>query len=411
MAESTRDGGTGAGTGIALESVYDVFISYNRSDKRTVKKLAHLLSQKGLKPWLDEWNLIPGAPWQPEIEKELRKCRSVAVLIGPGGLSPWQSEEMRAAIARRVHETKGLFRLIPVLLPGANRDVVSDVQFLSAASWVEFTRSIDDEEQVHRLVCGIRGIEPGEWAVDTSGKNDAVRYFFIIAGTASQLDRAKIESIVELLRRYSGDTDLTIREIKDGSIRMLIDGTRIGYDRLIFLFRTGQLSHVLDLEVQGLELLSDQKSSDSEDPGSGSTQGSQGGFSSPTGPGSGSSFESRPRSAGLVRVPPIPPGYRTATPYLTVNNAARALDFYKRAFGAQEVMRMDGPDGKIGHAEIKIGDSMIMLADEMDHARRRDARQRQSVSAIIGRHYCPRLPLRGECGCTLQTGRCGGRSG
>ena len=62
---------------------------------------------------------------------------------------------------------------------------------------------------------------------------------------------------------------------------------------------------------------------------------------------------------------PIPQGYRSVTPYLTLNDAARALDFYKRAFGAQEVVRMDGPDGKIGHAEIKIGDSMIMLGDEM----------------------------------------------
>ena len=65
------------------------------------------------------------------------------------------------------------------------------------------------------------------------------------------------------------------------------------------------------------------------------------------------------------QIKPIPPGFRSVTPYLTVNDAARALDFYKRAFGAQETMRMDGPDGKIGHAEIKIGDSMIMLSDEM----------------------------------------------
>ena len=62
---------------------------------------------------------------------------------------------------------------------------------------------------------------------------------------------------------------------------------------------------------------------------------------------------------------PIPPGFRSVTPYLTLNNASRALDFYKRAFGAQEVMRMDAPGGKIAHAEIKIGDSLIMLADEM----------------------------------------------
>lgn len=62
---------------------------------------------------------------------------------------------------------------------------------------------------------------------------------------------------------------------------------------------------------------------------------------------------------------PIPQGFHSVTPYLTVNDAARALEFYKRAFGAQETMRMAGPDGKIGHAEIKIGDSMIMIADEM----------------------------------------------
>lgn len=65
------------------------------------------------------------------------------------------------------------------------------------------------------------------------------------------------------------------------------------------------------------------------------------------------------------QVKPIPQGYHSVTPYLSVNDAARALDFYKRAFGAQEIMRMDAPGGKIGHAEIRIGDSVVMLADEM----------------------------------------------
>jgi PhnB protein len=65
-----------------------------------------------------------------------------------------------------------------------------------------------------------------------------------------------------------------------------------------------------------------------------------------------------------VAVQPVPEGYHTATPYLIVNDAARALDFYARAFGAKELMRFAAPDGKIGHAEIRIGDSVIMLADE-----------------------------------------------
>jgi PhnB protein len=63
-------------------------------------------------------------------------------------------------------------------------------------------------------------------------------------------------------------------------------------------------------------------------------------------------------------VKPIPDGYHTVTPYLIVKDAAGALEFYKKAFGAKELMRLAGPGGKIGHAEVKVGDSPIMLADE-----------------------------------------------
>lgn len=61
---------------------------------------------------------------------------------------------------------------------------------------------------------------------------------------------------------------------------------------------------------------------------------------------------------------PIPKGYHTITPSLTCRDAAKAIDFYKKAFGAQELMRMPSPDGKIGHAEIKIGDSVVFISDE-----------------------------------------------
>jgi PhnB protein len=65
-----------------------------------------------------------------------------------------------------------------------------------------------------------------------------------------------------------------------------------------------------------------------------------------------------------MAVKPIPDGYRTVTPYLIVKGAAKALEFYKKALGAEERVRMPGPEGKIMHAEMQIGDSMIMLADE-----------------------------------------------
>jgi|ERR1700735_4010101 PhnB protein len=60
----------------------------------------------------------------------------------------------------------------------------------------------------------------------------------------------------------------------------------------------------------------------------------------------------------------IPDGYRTVTPYLIIDGAARAIEFYKTAFGATEKFRFPTPDGKIGHAELQIGDCVIMLADE-----------------------------------------------
>src|SRR5205814_5489469 len=65
-----------------------------------------------------------------------------------------------------------------------------------------------------------------------------------------------------------------------------------------------------------------------------------------------------------MSVKPIPEGYHSVTPYLIVRGGAAAIDFYSKAFGAVELFRFPTPDGKIGHAEIKIGDSPIMLADE-----------------------------------------------
>lgn len=64
-----------------------------------------------------------------------------------------------------------------------------------------------------------------------------------------------------------------------------------------------------------------------------------------------------------MSVKPIPEGYHSVTPYITVDDAAKALDFYKTAFGATEIVRMD-MGGKIGHAEVRIGDSVVMLSDE-----------------------------------------------
>ena len=76
------------------------------------------------------------------------------------------------------------------------------------------------------------------------------------------------------------------------------------------------------------------------------------------------------------KVNPVAEGYHTATPYLIISNAAKAIEFYKEVFGATELSRLTTPDGKVGHAEIQIGDSRIMLADEFPEW---DARSPQTV--------------------------------
>jgi PhnB protein len=81
----------------------------------------------------------------------------------------------------------------------------------------------------------------------------------------------------------------------------------------------------------------------------------------------------RPRPAarrtGGKTISPIPKGYHSVTPYLTASDGAKALDFYTRAFGARVTERMPGPDGKLMHAEMRIGDSVVMLSDEMPQSK------------------------------------------
>ena len=84
-----------------------------------------------------------------------------------------------------------------------------------------------------------------------------------------------------------------------------------------------------------------------------------------------------------MSVKPIPEGYHTATPYLAVDDAAEALEYYKKAFGAKERGRMEAPDGKIGHAEIQIGDSLVMLSDPFPQASTRTPKELGGTTASV----------------------------
>ena len=144
-----------------------VFLSHNSGDKPAVEALAlRLRKERDIEPWLDKWNLIPGQPWQEELEVAIRACDCCAVFIGRGDpqkgvLGPWQNAEMRALISRQISERGSQFAVIPVLLPDAERGQRSALPtFLVANTWVEFRHTLGDPDAWKRLLAGIRRQKP-----------------------------------------------------------------------------------------------------------------------------------------------------------------------------------------------------------------------------------------------------------
>jgi PhnB protein len=84
-----------------------------------------------------------------------------------------------------------------------------------------------------------------------------------------------------------------------------------------------------------------------------------------------------------MAVKPIPDGYHAVTPYLALDNAAEAIEYYKKAFGAKERGRMDAPGGKIGHAELEIGDALVMLSDALPQFSTRPPKELGGTSASV----------------------------
>ncbi len=142
--------------------LFHVFVSYNSNDVSLVEELARRLKSEGLEAWFDKWQLIPGESSQTALEQALADSGCVAVFLGSSGVGPWQNEEIRAAIARRTGQSDGNFRVIPVLLPGGTREERSRLPaFLLNSTWVEFRKSLDEEDAYHRLKSGILGLPPG----------------------------------------------------------------------------------------------------------------------------------------------------------------------------------------------------------------------------------------------------------
>jgi len=139
---------------------FDVFLSYSHADTVHVEELAKRIDDSGdFKVWLDKWVLIPGGKWQQEIGSGLKKAKSCAICIGEQTPNSWFREEIERALNRQTSD--GSFRVIPVLLPGAQEANIDN--FLELRTWVDFRNGIDDTKAFHHLICGIAGVAPGRF--------------------------------------------------------------------------------------------------------------------------------------------------------------------------------------------------------------------------------------------------------
>lgn len=133
---------------------FDVFLCHNHVDKPAVKVIANALKSRGLLPWLDQWELPPGQPWQPLLERQIGNIAAAAVCVGSAGVGPWQTQELYGFLSEFVARRAPV---IPVLLPGASARPELPI-FLRLMTYVDF--GLSDPEPMAQLEWGITGIRP-----------------------------------------------------------------------------------------------------------------------------------------------------------------------------------------------------------------------------------------------------------
>jgi TIR domain len=134
---------------------FDVFLSHNGKDKPMVRAIGEALKARNISVWLDEWQLVPGQPWQQALENIIETTKAAAVLVGNDGLGPWEQPEVRACLSEYVERN---LPVIPVLLPGAPQMPKLPI-FLRAFTWVDLREGLTDSG-IDNLVWGITGQRP-----------------------------------------------------------------------------------------------------------------------------------------------------------------------------------------------------------------------------------------------------------
>jgi len=132
-------------------------VSYARRDWDKIEPIIVALKDRGILPWVDKWDMVPGKVWQDVLRNQLRNVKAAVVFIGPRGSGPWQQLELRELIDQF---TKGKRTIIPAILPG--RKAFPDLpSFLGQVQAVDFR--LQSPDPVDQLVYGITGVRPAEF--------------------------------------------------------------------------------------------------------------------------------------------------------------------------------------------------------------------------------------------------------
>lgn len=153
VADNQRDRAVAVSTlgGKVATGHYDVFLCHNNKDKGIVKKIGLKLKEHGLLPWLDEWELRPGIPWQKILEQQIQNVKAAAVFVGENGVGPWQDMEQAAFIRQFVQRE---CPIIPVVLPTCKQPPQLPY-FLTGMTWVDFRKTTPNP--IQQFIWGITG--------------------------------------------------------------------------------------------------------------------------------------------------------------------------------------------------------------------------------------------------------------
>ena len=211
------------------EMRFDVFLCHNSADKPTVRRLKKALEKRGLRVWVDESQLVPGFPWQEELESVISNVNAVAVLVGQSGLGPWEEPEMRAGIEESVRRK---LSVIPVLLPGGSKEPKLPL-FLKGRTWVDLREGLR-KKGLDRLVWGITGGKPFEGGFRDPAQTASVQFKPILQVVHSDVQPLLHQRLLDDVRKSIANGKLRDSRIAPIILAVLRDEKQlevvIGYD-------------------------------------------------------------------------------------------------------------------------------------------------------------------------------------